>query len=156
MKINIYLPDDLGERVRAAEGLNVSRVCQAALEQEVTLIAAVQTSTTDIEQAAVRLRKSRGDRAKELESLGYELGSHWAKTSAEWNHLVQLDKIGKTVVWLDRGDTADAIFDYLNSPAVEQILAVQEIRYDWELADPFARAFVTGACKTFDEIKKSM
>jgi hypothetical protein len=34
MKMNIYLPDDLHERVKAVEDLNVSAICQAALEAE--------------------------------------------------------------------------------------------------------------------------
>lgn len=35
--MTIYFPDDLGERIKAAEGLNVSGVCQAAVEQELDL-----------------------------------------------------------------------------------------------------------------------
>jgi hypothetical protein len=34
MNVNIYLPDDLGERVKNAE-LEISRICQAALLREV-------------------------------------------------------------------------------------------------------------------------
>lgn len=34
MNINIYLPEELGQRVQAAEGLNVSAVCQDALRRQ--------------------------------------------------------------------------------------------------------------------------
>lgn len=34
MKMTIYLPDELGERAKAEDGLNVSAICQRALEEE--------------------------------------------------------------------------------------------------------------------------
>ena len=33
--ISVYLPDELEARVKAAEGLNISRICQTALAREV-------------------------------------------------------------------------------------------------------------------------
>lgn len=36
MQLNIYLPDSLGERVKAAKGFNVSAICRIALEKAIS------------------------------------------------------------------------------------------------------------------------
>lgn len=36
MRLNIYVPDDLGGQLKLFRGLNVSAVCQAALADEMT------------------------------------------------------------------------------------------------------------------------
>lgn len=45
MNLTIYVPDALGERVRASD-INVSATCQAALERELAMISAIE----DVEQ----------------------------------------------------------------------------------------------------------
>ena len=56
-KINVYLPDDLAEAVRAA-GLPVSTICQRALDEAVRRITVIRQTVLgelDIEQLAARL-----------------------------------------------------------------------------------------------------
>ena len=55
-KINVYLPDDLADAVRAA-GIPVSAVCQRALEQAVRRVTAIrETVPADLDDAALAAR----------------------------------------------------------------------------------------------------
>jgi post-segregation antitoxin (ccd killing protein) len=48
-KINVYLPDDLADAVREA-GLPVSAICQRALEQAVSRVAAIRRTILDVRE----------------------------------------------------------------------------------------------------------
>ena len=91
MQVNIYLPDELAERVRAAEGLNVSQVCQTALREELQMIDTMEVAKSGLEKAAVRLRKSHGEWDKEMKTLAVEYGADFAKDFAESSELVEID-----------------------------------------------------------------
>jgi hypothetical protein len=151
MQMNIYLPEELGERVRAAEGLNVSQVCQFALRQELQTMEARAAATTDLDRAAERLRKSHGNWEKEVRDRGRELGADWAKNYAEWDDLVVLER-GMDGERLDR-DLAtrldNAIAEYLNDTDDVLIAARTE-------GDQLLDAFREGARDTFREIQKLM
>ena len=152
MQLNIYLPDELAAKVRAAEGLNVSAVCQAALRQELEMIEAKEAATTDLEAAAVRLRASHGDWENDLRTQGYAMGARWAKDYAEWAELEALEDEARGV-GLDREVTArvdDSIEEYLR--ALDDVPTIRE----WNADDPFLAAFADGAVETFQEIQRLM
>ncbi len=54
MKASIYLPDDLRQRVKAVGGINVSAVCQAALDAEVRRRQALAHLDDGMEPVVVR------------------------------------------------------------------------------------------------------
>lgn len=151
MQVNIYLPDDLATRVRAAEGLNVSRVCQAALEQELEMVQAKEAARTDLEAAAVRLRKSHGNWDKEVRSLGYELGSDWAKTWAEWAELDWLDAPAES--W----GVPEHVLEQRHASIREYLSTLEDVpAFEDNGEDPFFVAFLDGARETFREIRRLM
>lgn len=81
MKTSIYLPDDLGERVRELE-ISISEITQAALRAEINRIEARQHATTDIEKAAARLKATIDEDKVNQRKNGLEDGATWAKTEA--------------------------------------------------------------------------
>jgi post-segregation antitoxin (ccd killing protein) len=148
MQLNIYLPDELGERVRAADGLNVSQICQVALRQELEMIEAQERADTDLEAAAARLRKSHGDWKREVKALGTELGADFAKKYAEWDELVEID-----------GDVTDGAWQTYEVDAIEEYLSqVEDLpRFERDIySDPFYSAFMASVVKTFREVRKLM
>jgi hypothetical protein len=54
MNVNIYLPDELGERVKKA-GLEVSRVCQGALAREVENAEAEEKATAGMKFGSIKV-----------------------------------------------------------------------------------------------------
>lgn len=86
MQWSVYLPDDLGERLRRVkEAVNVSKVCQAALLLEVQAAEAAQQG--DLRpQIIERLRRTRTS-AEELFDRGVWMGRKWAAESASLRDL---------------------------------------------------------------------
>ena len=56
-KLTIYLPDDLAERLEAhRKDVQVSGVCQEAIERKLTILDARAEATNDIDEVVARLR----------------------------------------------------------------------------------------------------
>lgn len=87
-KVNIYLPDDLADAVRA-RSLPVSTICQRALREEITKMDVQEAGEFLMEDIIVRVGKDRGrqqrfsghwlvDPDNDLRSaLGYESDLRW-------------------------------------------------------------------------------
>jgi FtsZ-binding cell division protein ZapB len=152
MQVNIYLPKDLADKIRVLDGLNVSQICQQALQRQVDAAQARSDALTDLEQAAVRLRESHGDWQEELTRLGAELGSTWAKEEAHWADLVLLDDERRGIevdaeAWAHMKDSAARYVEKLDRGPVRA----------WDDAeDPFVEAFFQAATDTFRSIRKLM
>jgi hypothetical protein len=86
MQWSVYLPDDLGERLRRVkEAVNVSQVCQAALLSEVQAAEAAQQG--DLRpQIIERLRRTRTPEEK-LFDRGVWMGRKWAAEAASLRDL---------------------------------------------------------------------
>ena len=88
-KINVYLPDELAEAVRAAN-LPVSAICQRALEQAVRRMAAVREVTTgnlSSERLAVLLPRFT-DRARAVLTLATETARAQRSSELGTRHLL--------------------------------------------------------------------
>jgi ATP-dependent Clp protease ATP-binding subunit ClpA len=89
-KINVYLPDDLAEAVRAA-GLPVSAICQRALEEAVRrldVIRRTELSELDTEQLAAKLPAFTG-RAVVVLSLAIEAAKAAGAPNVSTGHLLR-------------------------------------------------------------------
>jgi ATP-dependent Clp protease ATP-binding subunit ClpC len=88
-KINVYLPDELAEAVRAA-GVPVSAVCQRALEQAVRRVTAIRetASTTSDLAAALADLSHFTQRARTAIQLGHEQGRTAGAASIGTEHLL--------------------------------------------------------------------
>ena len=91
----VYVPERLARRLDTAEGLNVSAVCQRALEDELDRREALARATADIEQVASRLRATRSDAFEADHARGRELGLHWARDIATLTELEELSEIAR-------------------------------------------------------------
>jgi hypothetical protein len=94
-KINVYVSDDLAERVRAA-GISVSPVCQRALEEEVRKMEAGAETYEIASRVVERWRTNRRARP-ELhgpERRGYKVGLNWARNWATPDQLRALGTRG--------------------------------------------------------------
>ena len=81
MKLSVYVPDDLAERLTAVKDrINVSEVCQAALS---TAVAAAESARLGDERPTIieRLRRARTPE-EQLSDRGFADGRRWAAESA--------------------------------------------------------------------------
>jgi hypothetical protein len=86
MQWSVYLPDELGERLRRVkEAVNVSQVCQAALLSAVSSAEAAQQGNLR-PQIIERLRRTRTP-AEELFDRGVWMGRKWAAEAATLSDL---------------------------------------------------------------------
>lgn len=100
-KVTIYLPDALEQRVRAAE-LQVSTICQQALEQELLIVDARAALTTDLGETLERFRADvqRVDEEKTAEyQEGYALGVLWAREQTGFAELKELHETTRSADW---------------------------------------------------------
>ncbi len=88
-KVTIYLPDQLEERVRAAE-IPLSPICQRALEEEVNRMQLHKTANRGLRSVARRLQSSRHDSGRPDYSLGKRAGIEWAREKATYQELSDL------------------------------------------------------------------
>ncbi|SRR6266540_7369109 len=76
-RVNIYLPTDLAEEVRAAD-LNVSQIAQEALRAELDR----RELTAGADVVVARLRGTLGEEERRQREQFYEWGKEWAQTRA--------------------------------------------------------------------------
>jgi hypothetical protein len=109
-KVNVYLPDDLAEAVRASD-VNVSQICQAALREVLDVKAEDQPVTYELLEIADRLRETArfGDKPQ-LYGVGYDQGWLWAQRSATAHDLQLLERGDARSV--DKSDDPWAIEDW--------------------------------------------
>lgn len=65
-RVNVYLPDELHERVKSMDGVNISAACQRALEQEVARMTTIQ-----------ELREG-------MERIELDMGNHDVAFNGQW------------------------------------------------------------------------
>jgi len=91
-RLNIYIPDDLERALQAhRDQINVSRVCQAALAQEVARLERVDQVDAPLPRLteeqrvsiATRIRQERDRQETFWYSLGYRTAFEWACNRAE-------------------------------------------------------------------------
>lgn len=95
-KVNVYVPDDLLTAVRAAD-IQVSAICQEALQNEVRRLAVTAAAGEDLQAVAARLLAGQKTADRRAHEDGLELGATWARRAAT---LAELDRVDRVV---DRG-----------------------------------------------------
>jgi Post-segregation antitoxin CcdA len=94
-KTTIYLPDPLAGEVKSA-GINVSAVCQKALEQEVRRMEARAAVTNDLAAVEARLRDTIDEEDKEEYDKGFAEGAAWARDVASFRELEDVAGLRET------------------------------------------------------------
>lgn len=89
---NIYVPDELLDRVRAwkGRGLNISGVCAQALNREVDRLESAELADEAFRSAVARLLTSRSEGRDESERRGYEDGFGWGGELASFFELKEI------------------------------------------------------------------
>lgn len=90
-RTTISLPDELKARMDAAsEPVNWSQIASLAFEKKLGEIA-TRKRNEDMDDVIQRLRASRIDCQDAEEKDGYETGKRWARRSAKWTELENLE-----------------------------------------------------------------
>lgn len=81
-RINITVPDDLHARLQKwRERVNVSAICQEALEKEVSRLEAVPSHIEDLDEVVARLRREKEEYERESFEKGLQFGLEWARSA---------------------------------------------------------------------------
>jgi len=139
-KVNVYLPDDLAERVKQL-AVPISATCQQALTQEVRRMEAVAEATTDLEATAERLRGTIEDQDKEHRQDGREDGIEWARTWATWSELTDLDRWDGDI----RLDDGHSLSDFIEDRDHRDI--------EFSTWEPYWQGFMEGALEVRDKVR---
>jgi hypothetical protein len=97
MNKTIYLPDDLAKRIEADEALNVSAVCQAALEDELHQREALARIGEDMERVTLTV--------SELYFEGGDVQDIKGKATFDANRIAERDD-GNSVLYTAEGNIA--------------------------------------------------
>lgn len=145
MRMNISVPDELAEQVRARD-LPISSICQDALRKAVELAEKKEQIMTDLQAVADRLRGTQNEERQHHIDEGRELGILWAKqyaTAAELRRVAE-------------GNGEDYERGIGSSAGITQFYEEVENNYDAEYQEEHNDAFVAGAREVWDAVKDQL
>ena len=140
-RANVYLPDDLAERLRPfADRINVSAVLQDALRKEIEIM----SNATD--ERLSRLQESRARLEKDAYDQGRADGTKWALDDAEWSDLLGLSKV------CPDGEVPPTGWVSLDCDIWDSSIQADRSRLDLE--SPWDRGFIEGALLVMGEVEE--
>jgi hypothetical protein len=143
VRLNISVPDDLAEQVRAHD-LPISAICQTALRSEVELAKKKEQIMTDLDVVVDRLRGTQDEARKRHYDEGRALGVLWAKTWATFDDLKRVAE----------GDLDNFIrFDTGNDSMLEFYDSLDDHGMESAYADDHNLGFIAGAAEVWDAVK---
>ncbi|KUO15271.1 type II toxin-antitoxin system CcdA family antitoxin [Streptomyces dysideae] len=149
-KINVYVPDALAERVKAA-GISVSPICQRALEEEVRRMEAQQKASAELLEVAARLRATQPEAGigGEEGSRGHQAGLNWARTTATYEELSEMAGLG-----LHGWSVLPVPGHHTMVPALREAGYPQQANEEFELSiqDPWVRGMVSACVDVWREV----
>ncbi len=117
MNVNIYLPDDLGKRVKKAKNLAVSPVCQRALERALDDLEAIAKAPDAGPMARIEVEEVSERRHHPSITKGFV--GRWlvndfnSASEDEGKYSVALTKKGQLAVYREEGDREKHLHVYL-------------------------------------------
>ncbi|MFG2948166.1 type II toxin-antitoxin system CcdA family antitoxin [Streptomyces adustus] len=145
MRMNISVPDELAEQVRARD-LPISSICQDALRKAVDLAEKKERIMSDMQAVIERLRDTRDEERQRHTDEGRELGILWAKGYATAD---ELRKVAE-------GDGMDYEAGVGSSAGIAEFYAEVENNYDEKYQEEHNDAFVVGAREVWEAVKDSL
>lgn len=106
-RVNVYLPDDLHNEVKAAH-IEISAVCQSALREAVAVKEQGVGMQLEALQAALRLRRTTPPGRHDIGAID---GARWARETATAKDLQTIDRLTVRASYSD--PDADGYFDVL-------------------------------------------
>ena len=143
-KVNIYLPDELAEKARAAK-LSLSPICQRAIQRELNKMKLEQDATGEIAAVAARLNATVDDQEAEEYRRGRGDGIAWARdyaTADELRDVVENFEPG-------RGDAFDRDHSLAQFTSDKEQTRAARVRHE---DSPHWRGFVAGAEEVLDAV----
>ncbi|WP_370078385.1 type II toxin-antitoxin system CcdA family antitoxin [Streptacidiphilus sp. MAP12-16] len=143
--MNISVPDDLAERVRARD-LPISSICQDALRKAVRQAEQTEKIMIDIEVVIERLRGTQDEERNRTVEQGRRLGIRWAKERATAAELEQV----ATDRWHGLrgfGDADLSITEFYNEMQEKGFAT-----FNAEYADENTESFFEGAREIWDAV----
>ena len=143
-KLTIYVPERLNEQLRAME-LNVSAVCQRALEEEVRRMNARAQATSEIEAVAARLRSTIGEDEEHEYEQGFEVGSAWARNTATLSELRDVADLRGEFWYQWTPGEEHSLMQYLGEAVGGRWHGLED--------DSFAAGVIAGAGEVYDKVE---
>jgi post-segregation antitoxin (ccd killing protein) len=152
---NIYVGDELGERLKAhGDSINVSKVCQAALTAELNIADARAKATEDLAPTVERLSRTREEKAREAFANGHEVGLGWARSTATWDELSSLAfHADASLLYVNLGED-HSLPGYLMGRALDS--GHEDAEPDWFMTlrdNPYDRGLLKGAMDVFRAVR---
>jgi hypothetical protein len=144
-KTTIYLPDLLAAEVKECE-INVSAVCQKALQAEVARIQSELSPKT--RKIANRLKKTRREEDEDYQ-YGKSMGMQWAELLATFDELEWVADSGSLVYELKGNEHSLAAFLLTDQPGDPE---EGTVKIDVLHGDPFSKGVVDGAREVWHRV----
>ncbi|MEM7223452.1 MAG: hypothetical protein AAF495_10760 [Pseudomonadota bacterium] len=155
--INIYVSDELKDRMDRAGGPKWSAVAQQAFELELAHIEA-RKETDMLSRTIERLRASKAENAMITENDGRTSGRSWAAEVAEY---AELKRAAAFSAETRSGSPLDAEYTYQKicgtdeRPTTDEMALLfygDEDMAEFELSDDFLTGFLKGAAEVWEEV----
>jgi hypothetical protein len=153
-QMTIYLATPLAGRVREAN-VNVSRICQQALEAELNRYDTAQEclSDDDLDSVAARLRASRDEVRERVWNQGHRRGTEWARSRATYGELHVVGELGSR-------EWTTVATDLVEWPTLHDLLTnefqLEAFRHELKSDKPWAQGFVQGATEVWQAVKDKL
>lgn len=144
MRLNISVPDELAEQVRARD-LPISAICQEALRTAVDQAQKKEQIMTDLDTVVARLRATQDDAREEQRTEGHELGVLWAKEYATADDLARVAMSDRLTYERGLGGTVNV--------SVFEFYEVVDHNLNEEYADEHTEGFIDGAREVWEAVK---
>jgi predicted transcriptional regulator len=146
-KLTITIPDDLAERLDPVrDKMNISKVCAAAIDREVSMLADLPVDVQELAATIARLRAEKAEAEQEDYNTGLEWGQQYAEGRASYAELMDYASIPGRI---------DPIT--LDELPEEEREGFAEQRADWGLQvvnpDRFARGWLDGLLAVWGALK---
>lgn len=151
MRMNISVPDELADQVRARD-LPISSICQDALRKAVDAAEKKEQIMSNMQAVIERLRGTQDDEKKAAFDAGRELGITWAK---DWASATDLQRVAQSdrLTWENNmgfgGDTDANIQEFRD----EIQRAGSDYEFNADYADEDTEGFIVGAGEVWDAVK---
>ena len=157
-RIQIYLTDELKERMDAQEGVNWSETASKAFVAKLGELAR-EREEKDMQDVIDRLRASKQESEAEEHRQGRLLGKRWAKEDADYRELERLGEVSKTL-WLGQPKAPYTRAQWLTVEVLGQQDPVESDLDDFlegifgegEISDDMLQGFIDGAEEVYAQV----
>lgn len=143
MRMNISVPDELAEQVRARD-LPISSICQDALRKAVDLAEKKEQIMSDVQAVIERLRGTQDEERQRNIDEGRELGILWAKGYATADELRKVAEGDRLSVEKMLSSNELVLVDFYREA---------EHNFNEDFADDHNEGFIAGAREVWDAVK---